>query len=191
MKDRLFAIIVYIGGFLALMWAVFITEASLETSFHQWGILPRTWIGLRGIPCTVFLHGNLEHLVANSIPFAILGSIVAMHGSAVFWRVSSEIIVMGGILVWIFGGENFHIGASGLVFGYLGYVLFYGWYAKRFVPLIVSLIIFLVYGGALLGVLPSDPHIAWYSHLFGLFAGIGAASSEAEIARRKRKGDYE
>ncbi len=184
MKDRLFALIAYVGAFVFVMWAVLIIEVQVGQKFYEWGILPRSVIGLRGIICSPFLHGNLEHLVANTIPFMVLGSLVAMHGSAVFWRATTTIVILGGFLVWLIGSQTFHIGASGLVFGYLGYLLTYGWYVKRFLPIIVSLVVFVLYGGALLGVLPSDPHISWYSHLFGFIAGIQAARDQAVDAKR-------
>ena len=170
-----------------LMWAVKIYELEFQDSLAYYGILPRTGFGLRGIVLGPFLHGNLEHLVANTIPLLGLGTMVALHGTRVFLFVTVEVLLFSGILVWLCGTMSFHIGASGLVFGYLGYMLTYGWYVKRFIPFVASLLVLLVYGGAVLGVLPSDPHISWYSHLFGFLVGIQCARSRSDEVRQEQQ----
>lgn len=186
MRDRLYAVIVYIGCFVAAMWVVFLLEGELGRSFYEWGIAPRSLAGLRGIICAPFLHGSLEHLIGNSIPFLILGSLIALQGSTVCFRALMTIIIVGGLLVWLLGKPTYHIGASGVVFGFLGYLLSYGWYVRRLLPLLVSLAVLLLYGGALIGILPSDPRVAWYSHLFGLLAGMMAARDQAEFFKAEK-----
>ena len=169
------------------MWLVKLYELEFQTALYQYGILPRTLVGLRGIAMGPFLHGNLEHLVANTVPMLGLGVMVALHGSRVFTVVSLQVLLVSGILVWLSGAMSYHIGASGLVFGYLGYLITYGWYVKRFIPFVVSILVFLVYGGAVLGVLPSDPHISWYSHLFGFLVGIQSARSRSEEVKQEQR----
>ena len=176
---------VLLGGCLLIMWGVKIYEVQFDASFAHYGILPRTGLGLRGLLFGPFIHGNWDHLIANSIPFLVLGVLLAMHGSKVFIYVSMELMFIGGLLVWICGYNTFHIGASGVVFGYLGFLITYGWYVKRIVPVVISIVVFIIYGGAIIGILPSDPHVSWYSHLFGFIVGIQAARERARQVKQE------
>ena len=169
----------------ALLWAV--EAANLLTGHHlnTWGILPRTVTGLRGIPLSPFLHGNIGHLLVNTVPFLVLGGLVALQGRRAFLGVSLVVIVCGGIALWLFGRTAYHIGASGLIFGYFGYLVARAWYDRSLWSIFIALVTLFFYGGLVWGVLPTTTYISWEGHLFGLLAGILAARIQG--ARRKEK----
>ena len=139
------------------------------------GIQPRTLSGLWGVLFAPLLHGGFAHLIANTVPFLMLGFLVMLRGLGTFIGVSLLIILMGGLGVWVFGKPGLHIGASGLIFGFIGYLLARGYFERSFGSLAVAVIVAVLYGGALWGVLPGQPGISWEGHLFGFLAGVATA----------------
>ena len=139
------------------------------------GIVPRTMYGLWGIGFAPWLHGGFAHLIANTVPFLTLGFLVILRGLGTFIGVSLLVIVLGGLGVWAFGQAGLHIGASGLIFGYIGYLLARGYFERSFGSLAVAVVVAVLYGGALWGVLPGQPGISWEGHLFGFLAGVATA----------------
>ena len=161
---------------LGIMWAVEILDHLPFVQLDHFGIRPRSIAGLTGIVCAPFLHAGFAHLLANSFPFVILGGIVLLGGRAVFWRVTIFVVLAGGLGVWLFAGRfTNHLGASGLIFGYLGFLLARGWFEKSLPWMIGAGVILVVYGGLLAGVLPGTAGTSWQSHLFGFLAGVGSA----------------
>ena len=140
-----------------------------------WGILPRTEIGLTGIPLSPFLHDSFNHVLSNTVPFLILGGLVALRGSQKLIGVSLFIIVVGGAGVWLIGRPAIHVGASGLVFGYFGYLVAAGWYDRKLGTILVAFAVIVLYGGLVVGVLPTVGFVSWEAHLLGLVAGVLAA----------------
>jgi membrane associated rhomboid family serine protease len=139
------------------------------------GIVPRTISGLWGILFAPLLHGGFTHLIANTVPFLTLGFLVMLRGLGTFIGVSLLVILLGGLGVWIFGAPGYHIGASGLIFGYIGYLLARGWFERGVGSIVVAVLVALLYGGALWGVLPGQPGVSWEGHLFGFLAGVATA----------------
>jgi len=140
------------------------------------GIQPRTMTGLWGILFAPLLHGSFAHLMANTVPFLILGFLVMLRGLGTFIGVSLMVIVLGGLLVWLLAPSNsIHIGASGLIFGYIGYLLARGYFERNFSSLGIAALVALLYGGALWGVLPGQLGISWQGHLFGFLSGVATA----------------
>ena len=175
MVSQLKANLLLVLAAVVLLWAV---EAANHFTGHQlntWGILPRTVTGLRGIPLSPFLHGNLSHLLVNTVPFLVLGGLVALQGRRAFLGVSLFVIICGGIALWLFGRMAYHIGASGLIFGYFGYLVARAWYERSPGSILIALVTLFFYGGLIWGVLPTTTYISWEGHLFGLLAGILAA----------------
>ena len=144
---------------------------------NAWGIFPRSVNGLIGIPLAPFLHGSFGHVMSNSIPFLVLGGLIAFRGRLVLLRVSLIVIGVGGSGVWVFSRSAVHIGASGLVFGYFGYLVARGWYERRLGSILLAIAVIILYGGLILGVLPARGLVSWEAHLFGLIAGVLAARS--------------
>ncbi len=173
-----------LGGLVSLMWVVqFVNLFFFRQALNIYGILPRNIIGLRGILFAPFLHGGLGHLIANTIPFFILGWFVMLQETSDFFVVTAITMLVSGLGVWLFGSAGLHVGASGLIFGYLGFLLLRGYFERNFPSILLSIIVGVLYGGAIWGVLPTQPGVSWEGHLFGFIGGILAARL---LARRKK-----
>ena len=177
MISRFSSSLPFLIGFVAVIWVVEIVNASMGHQLNAWGIFPRSVHGLAGIPLAPFLHGSFGHVISNSIPFLVLGGLIAFRGRQVLLRVSFIVIGVGGSGVWLLGRSAVHIGASGLVFGYFGYLVARGWYERRLGSILLAIAVIILYGGLILGVLPSRGLVSWEAHLFGLIAGVLAARS--------------
>ena len=165
-----------LGGMLALMWIVFIASWLSGGQLLLLGVIPRTLIGLRGVVFAPFLHGSLAHLVSNSIPFVVLGWLVTLRDPRHFLSVTIAGMVASGMATWLFGAPgSIHIGASGLIFAYLGFLILSGWYARSVFSIFLSIIVTLLWGGLILGVMPVSPGISWQAHLGGFIGGVLAA----------------
>jgi membrane associated rhomboid family serine protease len=162
-------------GFVALIWAIEVLNSFMGHRLSAWGIRPRTEIGLIGIPLSPILHGSFNHVVSNTIPFLVLGGLVALKGRQKFLGVSLFIIVVGGAGVWVLGRTAIHVGASGLVFGYFGYLVANGWFDRRPLSILAAIAVVVLYGGLVFGVLPTQGFVSWEAHLFGLIAGVVSA----------------
>lgn len=161
--------------FVAVMWLVEIIDLIPGTDLDRWGIRPRELVGLVGVVTAPFLHNGLAHLVSNTIPFLILGGLIAASGVAQFFRVTVIVALTAGLGTWLVGQPNsYHIGASGLVFGYLTYLLARGLFERKLTYLAVGLGVLFLYGGVLWGLVPR-PGISWQGHLFGALGGVLAA----------------
>ncbi len=158
-----------IALFVGLIWLCFLADQFLP--LERWGLIPRTFGGLAGIVTLPFLHGNLQHIIGNTVPLVVLLFVLA--GS----RANSVDIVflislLAGIALWLFGGEGIHIGASVLVFGLIGFLICAGFFERRLVSVIVAVGVALTYGSTLLyGVLPMQEGVSWEGHLFGALSG--------------------
>lgn len=173
-----------LGGFVALMWILEIVDIVLGGALNSYGIRPHQLIGLRGILFAPFLHGGFGHLIANTIPFLVLGWFVMLQETRDFFVVTGITMLVSGLGTWLVGSSNsVHIGASGIIFGYLGFLLLRGYFERNFPSILLSLVVGFLYGGAIWGVLPTRPGISWEGHLFGFIGGVIAARL---LARRKK-----
>ena len=167
---------IVLGAALALMWIIFIASWMTGGTLLMLGVIPRTAIGLRGIIFAPFLHGSLHHLLANSIPFAVLGWLVMLRDSRHFVPVTVAAMIASGMMAWLFGAAgSVHIGASGVIFGYLGFLILSGWYARSMFSIVLSIVVTLLWGGLILGVMPGVAGISWQAHLGGFIGGVLAA----------------
>lgn len=164
-----------VGVGLAIMWGLEIIDAILGQKLNGLGIEPRDLTGLLGIPLAPVLHADFGHLAANSIPFAVLAFLTLLRGIPTFVMVSAIVTVVGGLAVWLVGSNGYHIGASGLIFGYFGYNVAMGIFERSFKSIALAVLIALLYGGMIFGVLPGKPGVSWEGHLFGAAAGVGWA----------------
>lgn len=168
--------ILILGTLVGLMWGLEILDTFVfNHGLDPLGILPRQQIGLRGILFAPFLHASFAHLAANTVPFIVLGWLIMAQSITNFAIVSVICIVLGGLGTWLFGAPGLHIGASGVIFGYLGFLLTRYYFDRRLSSGIVALFVGVTYGSVLWGVLPSVPGISWEGHLFGFLSGILAA----------------
>jgi membrane associated rhomboid family serine protease len=170
------------------MWLVWLLDAVTPGpgSAAGIGIVPRTTMGLRGIPAAPFIHAGFDHLLANSIPLVILGSLIVIGGTTDLLFVVLVSGLVGGLGTWLFGsGGGQHVGASGLVFGFIGYLLFRVAFDRRIVPALITLVVTVLYGGMLMSSLLPQPAISWSGHFFGFLGGVAAARM-----RRRRAEAY-
>ena len=166
-------------------WVVFVLNTLIwHGDLAQHGIIPRRVDSLTGIIWSPFLHGSYQHVAANTLPLLILGSLVCARSKGTFVVVTIGGILLGGGLTWLFARSACHIGASGLIFCYFGYIASLAWFNRTFGTLCLSVICILGYGGMVKGILPTQAGISWEGHLAGLVAGIvlGALMSKPKQA---------
>lgn len=162
------------------MWLVALTDLVLPIDLNRFGLIPRTIGGLIGIPCMPFLHGGWGHLFNNTVPLLILLCLLA--GSRADSRlIVAGLIALGGLLLWLFGRSSVHIGASGLVYGLVAFLIAAGFLERRLVASGVAILVGVLYGTTLLwGILPSsNSSVSWDGHLFGAIAGVMLSYSTA------------
>ena len=142
-------------------------------NLNQLGIMPRSIEHLFGILLSPFLHNNFYHLLSNFLPFIVFSILIAQKSMRRFWVLFILQIVATGALVWLFGrGNTVHIGMSGVIYAFWGYLIVYGLVRREFYHLIISVITVVIYGGLAFGVLPSlVGNISFESHLFGALSG--------------------
>lgn len=162
----------------AAVWLAWLVDVALPFDAARFGVIPRSLDGLCGVMLMPFVHGSLLHLVANSTPLLVLGLLTALDGHNAFWLRVGAITLLTGLLTWLFAGHASHVGASGLVFGLLGFLLARAWFTRHFGYLAIAMIAGTAYGGVLVGVLPIQHGVSWEGHLFGLLAGIAMARFE-------------
>ncbi|ERN42143.1 putative membrane protein [Rubidibacter lacunae KORDI 51-2] len=177
-----------LASFVGSFWAIeFLDRGLLGNTLHWFGIVPRDPVGLRGILFAPFLHGSVNHLLSNTVPFVMLGWLVMLRATHHFWIVTGLSMLVGGTGVWLFGApQSIHLGASILIFGYLGFLVLYGYFQRDASSVALSLIVVLLYGSAVWGILPLQGGISWEGHLFGLLGGALAAWLLSGRARARR-----
>ncbi|PZO13795.1 MAG: rhomboid family intramembrane serine protease [Leptolyngbya foveolarum] len=162
-------------------WIASLTNMLLGNGLGKiFGIRPRRLIGLLGIPFSPLLHRDIGHLIANTIPFLVLGWFILvqgeLEGNSGFYVITVTILLIGGLGTWLFGRDAIHLGASGLVFGYIGFLLINGYQVQTLLTIGFAIIVFLMYGNQLWSMLPSSNEntVSWEGHLFGFIGGIVA-----------------
>ena len=161
----------YIVAFIGVIWGVFVVSRFIP-KLVDYGVVPRTLRGLAGIPAMPFLHKDLHHILGNTFPLFILLALLA-GSRAQPWQVIVELVLLGGLLLWLFGRSQVHIGASGLIFALIAFLIVSGFLERRLVSFAVAVLVGFIYGGTLIsGVLPRlKSHISWEGHLCCAVAG--------------------
>lgn len=164
-------------GFVALLWAIEIVDAVLFAgSLDRFGVRPRSVGGLIGIAFAPLLHMGFGHLIANTLPLITLGWLIMLRETRDLIVVTVLSALASGLGVWLIGASySVHIGASGVIFGYFGFLLLRGYFERSLLSIGLSLAVAAVYGGMLWGVFPSGFRISWEGHLFGFLGGVFAA----------------
>lgn len=177
--------------FAAVLWAIevvdlLVFQGALDV---DGGIIPRQLDGLDGIAFSPLLHANWAHLGANTVPFLVFGFLVLANGLGQFLAVTAFIWVLGGAMVWLTGSAGVTVGASGVIFGWLAFLLVRGFFARprAWGQIGLAVVLLLVYGGVLWGVLPGTPGVSWQAHLFGALAGVLAARLVASADRPRSR----
>lgn len=165
-----------IGGLLLLLWAIEIIDVLTGHALDSLGITPREWSSLPKILTAPFLHFGWAHLIANSVPFFVFGVLVYLEGVRNWAIATLTIIATSGLLVWLISPSgSITAGASGVIFGWLTYVLVRGLFTRQIKQILLAAVVLLVYGGMLWGVLPMDAEVSWQAHLGGALGGVSAA----------------
>jgi len=174
---RLPGALLTVAVMLAVLWVLELVDATMHGRLDAYGIRPRTVSGLEGIPMAPLLHAGFQHLISNSLVFAVLG--VIAYVSVTLGRFVALIAITAissGLGAWAFGASNtVVIGASGVIFGLLGFLLFRGVAERSAGAITVSIMMLVIYGGTISGVLPGVPFVSWQAHLFGFIGGAFAA----------------
>lgn len=169
----------------ALIWGVEAVNFFLGHRLASWGILPRSFGGLIGIPLAPMLHGGFWHTVANTVPLLFLGALTLAGGKRAFWETTVNVTLLSGALVWLFARESTHVGASGLVFGYFGAILARAAIERSLTSMAIGIITVMTYGALIWGILPLRSEVSFESHLFGLIAGIFLVWLDVKLSRSK------
>ncbi len=159
-----------------VMWLSEIADALAGHRLDQYGIEPRDADGLAGIVAAPFLHAGFGHLVSNTVPFLILGFVIAFKGAIRVLAVTAIVAFVAGLGTWLIApADTLHLGASGVVFGYATYLLSRGFFDRDVIELVIGLVVGAIWGTALLGGLLPQEGISWQGHLFGAVGGVVAA----------------
>ncbi|MEM7730710.1 MAG: rhomboid family intramembrane serine protease [Pseudomonadota bacterium] len=165
-----------LAAFVAALWVVqtvnWATGYALNRAF---GLIPRAAAGLDGIAGMPLLHGGFGHLASNTPPLLVMGALLATTATRALAAVNAIIVGVGGLLVWLFGGTAIHVGASGLIFGWFGFLVVRGMVDRSPITLGAAALVGVLYGAMIWGVLPGRPGVSWEAHLFGFLAGAAAA----------------
>ena len=176
---------IWTAAFLGLVvYAVGVINEITSYALNDYGIYPREIGGLSGIAVSWAIHGSPAHLMNNALPLVILGTFVAVRGQATYIKTTIFVVALSGILVWLVGKPALHLGASGIVFGYFGYLLARGWLERSPAAVGLAFLAVVMYGGILVGVLPGQEGVSWESHLFGFVAGAIAGRYFPQPVRR-------
>lgn len=160
-------------GFIIVLFAIQIVNVFLHYRLNLLGIWPRKTFGFIGIPFSPFLHGNFSHLMFNMLPLFIFSNLILLQGASTFFAASMIIILISGLLTWLFARPGIHIGASALIMGYLGFIVIDIYHHPTYLSVIVGVACLYYFGGLLTGLAPqADKRISWEGHLFGFIAGI-------------------
>ena len=172
-----------IAAFTGVLYLTEAVDTVLGGALDQDGIRPRQLDGLDGVLWAPLLHSGWPHLVANTVPVLVLGFFVLAGGIGQFVAVTAAIWLIGGVGTWLTGSPGVHLGASVLVFGWLVFLLVRGFFARSLMQILLAVVLFGVWGGAMWGVLPGTVGISWEGHLFGAVGGLLAARLVARADR--------
>jgi membrane associated rhomboid family serine protease len=170
--------LILMAGFAAVLWIVQILNAIDDYRLDRFGLKPREFDGLWGVVTMPFLHSSYGHLLSNTIPVILIGWVVLLAGVSTWATVTGLVVVGGGVLTWLVGpGDSVIVGASGLVFGWLGYLLARAYFSRRLKWIVVAVLVLVFFGTLLFGLFPSiNSDVSWQAHVYGFVAGIGTGA---------------
>lgn len=192
--SKLFFSLLYPSLFVIILWGIKLFEVVEDVNLSWYGLYPRTLHGLLGVITAPLLHADFSHLIANTPPLLILGSIILYFYRSIAFQIFFWVYLMTGVWVWVAGREAYHIGASGIIYGFVTFLFFSGVFRKDTRLLALSLFVVFLYGGTVWGVLPIKSGLSWESHLLGSLAGLISAyhfRKEGPPSRKYDLGDDE
>ncbi len=188
--SKLFFSFLYPSLFVIVLWGVKLFEIVEQVNLSWYGLYPRRVDGLIGIFTAPLLHGDLPHLISNTFPLLVLGPIIFYFYRSIAFNVFFWVYIMTGVWVWAAGGDAYHIGASGIIYGFITFLFFSGIFRKDTRLLALSLFVTFLYGSAIWGVLPYQKGISWESHMLGSLAGLITAYNFRKEGPPPRKYDF-
>jgi membrane associated rhomboid family serine protease len=171
-KKKLFQSLIYPVAFIVLLWVVKVFEISFGINLIPLGVFPRKISGLIGIVTAPLVHADFNHLISNSLPLLFVGLGISYSYPTTSKKLYLGVYLLQGLFVWIFARQAYHIGASGLVYGFVSFLFFSGIIRRDNRSIALALIVTLLYGSLTWGILPIKAEISWESHLFGSLVGI-------------------
>ncbi|GIV35748.1 MAG: rhomboid family intramembrane serine protease [Cyclobacteriaceae bacterium] len=165
------------------MWVFFFLEHYYGWTLSLLGIVPRTLPGLAGVLFAPLIHGDVYHLMSNTVPLLFLGTMLFFIYERIAAQVFFRSYVWTNMLVWLFARPATHIGASGVVYGLAFFLIFFGFFRRDFVSITISVFTVLLYGSVFYGILPGNPFVSWESHFGGALVGIFSAFNFSRLRR--------
>lgn len=174
-RDRIVASFILPFLFVLFLWIITLFDQTFDLQLWRYGVLPRTVQGLTGILFYPLIHADFGHIASNTLPLLILGALTMYFYRAIAVKIFFIIYFVSGILIWIIARQEYHIGASGIIYGMAGFLIFSGMIRRNNKLLAISLLIIFAYSGMMAGMFPTLPQISWEGHLSGFFIGIFCA----------------
>ncbi len=184
---KLFSSLFFPIVFVVVIWLVKLTEITFDVSFGQYGIFPRKFEGLIGVLFYPLIHNDFNHLISNSTALFLLSVGIFHFYRPVAYKIYFWTYVMSGIWIWLSARESFHIGASGLIYGFATFIFISGIIRQNTRLLALSMLVIFLYGGMVWGIFPIKPGMSFEGHLWGSVAGIILAFYYRKIGPQKRK----
>jgi membrane associated rhomboid family serine protease len=171
--------LIVMAGLVVVLWAIQIANAADNYGLDRtFGLRPRHWAGLWGVVGMPFLHAGYHHLWSNTIPLLGVGWVLLLSGLRNWFAVTGIVVIGGGVLTWLVApGDELIVGASGMIFGWMGYLLARAFFSRQLKWILVAVLVLMFFGTLLLGLLPSlNSDVSWQAHICGFAAGIGAGA---------------
>jgi membrane associated rhomboid family serine protease len=165
------------GFFAALLWVVQAVNAADDYRLDRFGLRPRELSGLWGVLTMPFLHASWDHVLSNTIPVVAIGWILMLSGLRIWLTVTAAVVLIGGAMTWVVGPHGVIVGASGLVFGWLGYLLARAYFSRKLKWILTAILVLLFFGSLLFSLFPTlHSGVSWQAHLCGFLAGVGVGA---------------
>lgn len=190
-RSKFLKSLLYPGIFVSLLWIVELLQVVYDTRLWSLGIIPLSPEGLTGIITAPFIHAGFDHLLSNTLPLLVVGSGLYYFYPTLANRVVLLVWIFTGIWVWLSGRTSSHIGASGLIYGFVCFLFFSGLLRRDTRLVAISLLVTFLYGSLVWGILPVDQSVSWESHLFGAVAGTLSALYYRKDGPQRPKAQWE
>ena len=188
---NLFKILFVPMMFLLIMWTTHLFQFVFNISFVKLGVLPKTYIGLKGIFLSPFIHKDWSHLINNSYPILVLGTLLFYSYKKIAYRIFFLLFIFSGVLLWMIGRQSFHIGASGIIYSLASFLFFSGIIRKNPPLTAISLVVLFLYGSMIWGLFPINKFSSWEGHLSGFITGLIISILFREDGPKRKKYQWE
>ncbi|MBO98284.1 MAG: rhomboid family intramembrane serine protease [Flavobacteriales bacterium] len=188
---NLFKILFVPMMFLLIMWTTHLFQFVFNISFIKLGVLPKTYIGLKGIFLSPFIHKDWSHLINNSYPILVLGTLLFYSYKKIAYRIFFLLFIFSGVLLWMIGRQSFHIGASGIIYSLASFLFFSGIIRKNPPLTAISLVVLFLYGSMIWGLFPINKFSSWEGHLSGFITGLVISILFREDGPKRKKYQWE